>query len=374
MALQAFGGMWVPPPQPGSVNIAFDVTNMLIDATGEKIAYAGRIKWAGGNWGDTKDISRVCFRFGNVTKAGGSGLTLSLQDVSLTTGPVMQPDETQDQTVAIANGDANFASNTWYRSNALSANRTVSYGDLVAVVIEYDGSGRLGSDSVTTACTVGFNDFSQQCVSALKTGGTWAAKTGFAPNVIFEFSGGDFGSFEGSYPMSAVTTQTFASSTASADEYAMQFTVPGPCKIDGFWAIVGGSGEYEVNLYAGSTLQSNFPITVDNNARASTSDRTLIVPIPPTTLAAGTTYRVSIRPTTTTSINLRTFSVADANHLTCHPGGTAFIQATQVDQGGTWTTTSTTRPFMGIRISAIDDGAGVGSGSGISLARVQAGQ
>jgi hypothetical protein len=358
------GGAWQPSPNTGSVNISSDKTSLVIDATGEMIAYSGRIKWAGGSWGDTKDISRCQFLFGTVTKAGGSALTVSLQDVSATTGPVMQPDGTQDQTVAIANGDASFASDTWYRTGALSANRTVTYGDLISFVVEFDGSGRLGADSVSLACLLGFADFGQQCVAALKTGGSYAIKTGFTPNVIFEFSDGEFGTLDGGFPYAGMATRTFNLNTATADEYALQFTVPGPCKIDDVWAIVGGSATYEINLYAGSTLQTNFPVTIDNNQQASNSDRLLMCLIPQTTLASGTTYRVSIRPTTTTNVNLRAFTMDNAAHFSCHPGGTTWIQATQLNQGGTWTTTDTARPFMGVKISHIDDGASAGGGGG----------
>jgi len=120
---------------PSMVNAA------TIDATGEKLA------WCGGFVHQdraAKDITRVGFFFGSsLIKAGGSSLTVSLQDVSATAAP-LQPDETQDQTVAIANGDAGFASSTWYRTGALSANRTVSHGEQLAVVLEFDGGGRLG--------------------------------------------------------------------------------------------------------------------------------------------------------------------------------------------------------------------------------------
>jgi len=119
---------------------------LLIDATGEMAAFCGRV-WFSARSG-TKNLSRVGFRFGAVTKSGGSGLTVSLQDVTLSAGPPMQPDGTQDQTVAIANGNASFASNTWIRTGTFSASRTVTYGDLLAVNVEYDGGGRTNPDSV----------------------------------------------------------------------------------------------------------------------------------------------------------------------------------------------------------------------------------
>ena len=122
----------------------------------------------------TKDIRRVGFRFGTVTKAGGSAVTVSLQDVNLAAGPPLQPDEVQDQTVAIANADAGFATGLWYRTGTLSADRTVAYGEDLCVVFEYDGAGRLGSDVVNIAySSVGLEGLPHSANVVLKTA-SWA--------------------------------------------------------------------------------------------------------------------------------------------------------------------------------------------------------
>src|SRR5262245_9299830 len=127
-------GLWIPSPSlPYSFAAAPALsTLLLIDATGEEAAFCGRVFFPVRS--GTKDVRKVGFRFGAVTKAGGSALTVSLQDVNLGTGPTMQPDETQDQTVAVANADAGFTSNAWYQTGALSADRTVALGELLAVV------------------------------------------------------------------------------------------------------------------------------------------------------------------------------------------------------------------------------------------------
>jgi hypothetical protein len=143
-------GLFFPSPVQNMGTAPGFANSLLIDATGEKIAFIGRF------WNKdraTKNITKVGFCFGAVTKAGGSGLTVSLQNVNLGAGPPFRPDEIQDQTVAIANGDAAFATNTWYQTAALSTNRTVAFGELLAVVIEYNGAGRLGSDSVVVRGT-----------------------------------------------------------------------------------------------------------------------------------------------------------------------------------------------------------------------------
>src|SRR5688572_26574526 len=124
-------GLWIPDNR--LISMAPNLSNNSpIDATGEQFAISGPVWFKEGT--GTKDITRVGFSFGTITKAGGSGLTVSLQNVSAVAGPPLQPDGTQDQTVAIANGNAAFASNTWIRTDALSANRTVSFGENLSVV------------------------------------------------------------------------------------------------------------------------------------------------------------------------------------------------------------------------------------------------
>lgn len=360
MALQTIPGegLWIPRPLPVNIGPSFSA-GLTIDATGEKAAFVGRV------WNKdraTKSISRVGFRFGTITKAGGSGLTVSLQDVSLTASPG-QPDETQDQTVAIANGDASFASNTWIRTGALSTDRSVAFGERLAVVIEFDGSGRQGADSVVIA---GFNPVgvTQQVLTAssvLKTGGTWAVATPI-PNLVLEFSDGTFGTLAGSYIASDTSTVALNTST-SPDEVALEFSLPFPCKVDGVWAAISppADADFEIVLYDGTTAMTNGTITVDQRELRGTVAGTLFMPFPAeVSLVANTTYRLAIKPTTTTSLTVYYQDIASADHRQALPFGTSGAYVTRVD-GGSWAAATTTRrPMLGLHVSAFDDGAGGG--------------
>jgi hypothetical protein len=360
MALTAISG--IGPHRPNliqaTVTPAFTAVGP-IDATGEKIAFSGRVWFPART--STKAIRRVCLRWGTVTKSGGSALTISLQDVSLTAGPPMQPDETQDQTVAVANADAGFASNTWYRSGTLSADRTVTFGDLLSVVVEYDGSGRSAPDSVNLSCPNWPPPNRHGAVAALKTA-SWAA-TNTIPNVILEMSDGTFGTLLGSFPCSEINMHTIAVNTGTADEYALAFTPATPFGVDGMWAVMTpgtGAADFEAILYQGTSALAT--VAQDGNLSEFNAARLTEVPFASQDLAAGTLYYASIRPTTTTSINVFSFDVADANHLTCHDEGTAWNFATRLDQGS-WAAATTTRRLMaGVRASSLDDGAGGGGG------------
>jgi hypothetical protein len=340
---------------------------LLIDASTEKIAYVGRVFFHARS--GTKDIERVGFRFGSVTKAGGSGLTVSLQDVSTTSGPPYTPDEVQDQTVAIANGDATFASNTWHRTGTLSANRTVSNGDWLAVVVEFDGSGRLGADAVNLSALsfeTGGSPFSFSAAGAVwKTGGAWAATTNgvgsMAPNLVLEFSDGSFGTLWHAVPLSLLSAVTYSSSS-SPDEYALEFSLPFPCKVDGAWVVGTIAGNAEVVLYDGTTVME--AIVIDANRLMSNSVRRWSNNFTGEhTLAANTTYRLSLKPTTTTSVLLNYIDVADANHFAALDGGTAMCLTGRVNEGSWDAPTTTRRPLMGLYLSSFDDGVGGGGGA-----------
>lgn len=338
--------------------------NLLIDATGEKAAFIGRVSTP--NYG-AKSIEFIGFRFGTVTKAGGSGLTVSLQDVS--SASLVQPDETQDQTVAIANGDSSFASNTWITTGSLSANRSVTQGDLLAVVVEYDGSGRLGSDSVAISGNNNLTGFgSAQCYCSLKRSGSWAVVAG-APIVALGFSDGTWGTLYGASISSAVGQIDFNSSS-SPDEYAIEFSLPVPCKVSGWWMginRISTSGDFDVILYDGTTPMTGGSMSVDATTWGNGSFIGWAPFSQEVQLAASTTYRLAIKPTTTNSVRIYYFDVSAAAIMQALPGGTSFVLGTRTDAASWDAATTTRRLFGGLIVSSVDDGAG-GSGSSGGLA------
>lgn len=367
MALQTIPGEGVMLPSPtlfaGGGSVAFE-SGLLIDATGEKIALCGRVF---NKDRSTKTINKVHFRFGAVTKAGGSNLIVSLQDQALAIPA--QPDETQDQYRAIANAD--ITANTWFTSGLITSDgtdtgskRSVAFNERLCVVVEFDGSGRQGSDSfvvngVTASAT------SNIVSSSLKTSGAWATAMG-VPNILFEFSDGTFGTFHNTRPMSAINSHAYKQDTAGADEYALEFQVPWPCTVDGGWAFLSAAAatsDYDIILYDGTNPMASGSVSIDGGEHSSTNNRYTVFGFPAgVTLAANTTYRLAFKPTqTTSSITVISYDVAAADHFQAHPGGTAFTFTTRLNEGS-WASPTTTRRLMaGIRISAFDDGAGGGA-------------
>lgn len=366
MAYVQTTGLWMPERFGINTGLSFNNIGPIV-ATGDKAAFVGRV-WTPNR--GSKNITKVGFRFGGgLVKAGGSGLTVSLQDVDLANGPPFRFDGTQDQTVAIANGNASFASNTWIQTAALSATRTVSHGDRLAVVVEYDGSGRLGADSVSL-CGVSqgsiFSFLDSGPVTLLSS--SYSAVASTANGVILEFDDGTFGTLDYGSPMSAVGTDAFNSGSGT-NNIGMQFTVPFNCKVDGAWLLVTAfaSADFDLILYSvsGTTLTSMATASADANAsRAAATTYFHETLFTEQTLVTGTTYYLGVKPSTANNVTIYNYSVNAAGHFAAFGGGTSWQYNTA--SGTTLgTATTTKRPLMGLRISAVDDGTGSGSAVGV---------
>lgn len=353
-------GISIPMPHYGAT-IAPAFTNSVFAATGNRVAQIGAV-WFPDRTG-SKSIRRVQFRFGAVTKAGGSALTVSLQDVDLVNGPVIRPDGTADQTVAIANADAGFAANAWYRTNTLSADRTVNYGDLLAVVFDYDGAGRLGADTVSIAglgLSSGVNfPINQQAAFVTLTAGTWAV-TNAITNIVLEFSDGTFGTLLGSVPASAVNSHAY-NSGSTPDEFAMKITPNVDISVDGLGvatAFATGANA-ELVLYTNTTATQT--VVIDQNATINTSVRPLMRAVPETDWSASTDYYVAIKATTANNVTVYSVDVSQVDFLDLHPGwfGRECTYATRVDAGA-WTETTTRRLLAWYNVCSVPTAGGGG--------------
>lgn len=357
------GLIWPPMPTVNWSN-GFAAGNLVIDATGEKIATNGRIYWGNYDGSETKNITKVGFRFGAVTKAGGSGLTLSLQDVSTTAGPPTQPDGTPDQTVAIANGDAGFAANTWYKTAALSSARTVAYGELLSVVLEYDGAGRLGADSVVVNTYNSANPNLHEN-NLLYSGGAWGTVSQSFPNILFEFDDGTFGTYRSCYAGKNFSIFNF-NSGSNPDEHGNKITLPFDCVVDGVILhaySITANGEFTVILEdsGGTVLWSE---TFDYNTFLSNNFGSYQRPLftTPLTFSAGDVVYLSVRPTAALGVGVAYAEVDHADHW----GGWALGSdwyAVNRNNIGAWTEVPTRRMDFHLSIQQIDDGVGTGGGS-----------
>lgn len=333
-----------------------------LNATGDKCWIVGRCSKGG-------DISRVQFLFGNlVTKAGGSALTVSLQDVDLANGPPMRGDGTQDQTVAIANGDAAFTANGWLRTGTLSANRTVTKGELLAVCIEYDGAGRLGADLFRIGSNSAAAGAVVECGVTTTIGGVFAAITGY-PNLVLEYNDGSFGTLEGGFPVKAYNSHTYKQDTGTADEYMLALQYPVAFKTDAaffYTLLTANTSDFSVILLdASGTAIANGTAAIDANASRLVGSAGVAIAsfAAEIEILANTQYYLSFRPTqTTNTIVVYSMDVDDAGHLALHPGGMNWNYSTRLDLGSPAAVTTTRRLIAGLRMSSMETGGSGGGG------------
>lgn len=377
MTMQAEGGYGYLYPSLGAAlrTDAGSLSSVLLDATGEKVYMVGRVWWPGEAAGP-KNISRVQFRWGTVTKAGGSAMTVSLEDVDVAGAFPGKGDGVVDQSVAVANADAAFATNTWYRTGLLSTNRSVSKGDRLAVGITYDGAGRLGTDAINVSVAALGGALAQGPIVVANTSGAYSGVNGY-PILVLEFDDATYGTLFGAIPITAVSTHAIGSgSTAPGDEVGIRLRFPFPRRVEGFWAQVfsNAGGDYDLVLYdsAGTAVAGGSASVDEDEEGTNSSPRLITVPLAaPLTLAANTTYHLLLKPTTASLVTVTYFDVNDAAFWALIGGTAEIYQAHRTDAGAIGTTT-TRRPHLGLIVNGGDDGAGGGGDPVSGLTRFNA--
>jgi len=112
-------------------------------------------------------------------------------------------------------------------------------------------------------------------------------------------------------------------------------------------------------------------VAVDANTTASTGAKWYFIDFPETDLTGGTTYAISVQPSTANSLGVANYSVASAAHFQAHPSDVNSAMKTRTN-GGSWSALTTTQRLYVVPVySRFDNGAG--GGSGISRSRVQGG-
>lgn len=354
MAYASINGLWIPQC-PAGLEMAFPST-LTIDASGEKVAWIFRAPKTG-------DLAKVRFRTGTVTV--GDTLKVSFQDLNTATG---QADEVVDQfrTVVVGDGDDNTAFLTGLITSDgtdTGTKRAITKGDLVALVIEFNSFVAGNLQIATTSYLANYVFILGPNYLSHKTA-AWAKQGSRGSAFGIEYSDGSYYHIPDSFPITALTSDAINTGT-TPDEIGMKFQFPGPVKVDGAWTTMSQNGAADISLVLydsdGTTeLASN---TIDEDVTVIPGSVSIAwASFAEQSLVAATNYRLVIKPTTANSVNVQGITVAAAGVLDQLDGGQNFHR-TERTNAGAWTDTTTKRPFMGLRLSAIDDGAGVRVGS-----------
>lgn len=345
MALTSIGGgMFMPKPE----NFPTNNTSNLLDASGEKLAAVFRVPKTG-------TLAKVRFRTATVTT--GDTMKVSFQDVNMATG---NPDETADQyrTVSVASSD----DNAWITTGLITDDgtdggvlRSVTRGDLLAIVIEYDSYVSGNMNIVNSAIPV---DYGNGCYTTLKTGGTWVKTTATAGCFELEYDDGTLAYTDTLVP-GFNAAGTFASNT-TPDEVALYFRFPVGVTVGGALVIIDIDAACDVVLYDSDGTTALATVSLDSDVRANTNvNGTMVVFPAEIDLTASSYYRLAIKPTTTSTVGYRHFDARAAGSMDMFDLGQNACWSQRTDAGA-WSETTTRRPRMSLLVTKVHDGSSGG--------------
>jgi hypothetical protein len=365
MAFQALnGGFYWPDEVPSAHWALLSNSELLIDASGEKVAFIFVAPKTG-------NIDQLSFYI--KTKTTNGTLTLTLETIDATNG---RPSGT-----LVGTGATGTFSNT--ASNQVAV---VTFGATLPAVTKGTQYAAVISQAAgsCTVLAVTHSDSTKMApvsrlVYTLHNTGSWSTTSASPalttrPNLAIRYDDTAYYYTPGIVCVSAFAQSAF-NNTSATRERGLAFTLPFPARVSGFFlnannvqsdytvvlANAGGalatfSGDkdqssfYTAGTNYGGTIQGYFSSTVD--------------------LAASTKYYLTLVPQSATNVSLHEATILDSSvsaQMGMWNGGTAAVLVTR-DSGGAYTETATQRPYgMGIIVSAFDDAVS-GGGGGLAMA------
>lgn len=330
-----------------------------LDGTADQIEFVWRAPKAA-------TITHVAFRQTSITGTPGT-VRVGLQSVSATTGLATG--------TWLAGGLGYADYNSWNASNngtfvqvALGTSVTVARGDVVAMVMDVQAVGTWDASNLAVISRDGiaFGPFQRLPYANTGSGAAISKQAIANPPFVLRSSTEGFGQVvQGinalSYSSSSTPDEQGAIFTLPAD-IGTSYTIPG--------VLLGGdfdAGDFDLVLYDsdGTTVLQSVSIDKDQ-AAMNTADvaEFWFDEVTLSSLTPGTTYRLTIKPTTTTAItSLMAYDVAQANDLIRFTGGSAtgFYFTSRTDAGA-WSETTTRIPSMQLIVDL--DGTSGSSGGG----------
>jgi len=306
-----------------------------LTAAGQRVAFIVRPPAKLGS------IRDVIFRLRSVTTPGP--LLVSLQGVDPATG---LPNGVVDQSVTVPEAECKVG---WVTAT-MNADRVVTdLTEPLAVVIELspyvDGN-------IVVQANSGLLVGNAYC--ATYDGAAWT-KRPTGPAVFFRYSDGSYGkSFD--LPHGA-NNYAFMHSGSTPNEFGAVFQVPTSVRAVGAeWLARDTDGDVAVTLYSESDqvlAQAALPGALLSGQSANRRHR--VTWDSPVTVRANTTYRLTIRPTTTTGVRYY-FADAPSNEAMDQLPGGRLWYGTQRTFGGAWTDEPTRRYTLGLILDGVAGG------------------
>lgn len=353
-------------------------------ASGLRSAFVGRV-WIEGQ-AASKTISAagggsIGYRAGGGTvfSNGSTTIEIGIQDLAAGGNPT-QPDGTFDVSRVLTGGVDTITAGAWNTISMTggSGSKTISQGDLIAVVFHVTGYG--GSDLLQNSGVDGVRGMypgvtgqsqSPGCVNY--NGATWA-NGGSIPAVAITFDDGTIGTLDFSWPYEASAgLQTAYADSSNPDEYGMAFQIPFAATVDAVYfsgsisSLTTSDFTIEINLDPTGTPSSvaSVNVTAETVGLLAFGSGIFGITLPTTfTLNANTTYSVSIKATGAGALAMNYTTIGSAALRPLFPAGATAFAVTRNGGSGAFTAESPaiTNYAIGVRVLGVPDGVGGGQG------------
>jgi hypothetical protein len=328
-----------PEPPDSYFTVGPSFSSILLNTSSDRAGSVFRIPKAG-------NVRKIGFATRTVTT--GATVDVRLETVDLATGT---PSGTLWGTNTNGSQVINSSDDNVWLTTTLTADAAVSMGDLIALSINNAGSGNWN-----LAASADWAD-ARGVYNLRFTSSAWTKQASQAPILALEYDDGSYFPIEGVFPYVALTHTSFGS-TSSPDERGLRFKFPFPVRVRGCWAYIDPDNDFRIKLYDTDGSSTLINILIDKDALGSNAEAffaftfTSIVE-----LQRDNYYRLSVVPESATTMELGGVTVNSLALMDALKSGPNFHLTTRTD-AGSWSETTTQRPYMGVILDAFDDGVG----------------
>lgn len=366
MAIQTIpGGLWIPPTFPSATAIpGFGSINTLSTAAlwcgvVFQVPKTGTLDWF--EWRQNAN-----------TNTPDNGLRFSFQDVDANG----VPDNTEDQFAIVTAG---FAAGAWLvpagymgsTGTGTGTKRSVTRGDWLACVVRIENF--VASDSVAMSNILASGNFAldidpqlRYVVTTSNSGTSWVKSAAGLPSMALRYDDGTYAEISWPFHPASVINSRVYNNSSTPDERGLLFQLPFPARISGVSLRIDIDNACDIVLYnAADAIIASASLT--SGRRVTTSGvNTRVNFNTPVNLSRNVDYRVTVLPTTASSINIYDFDVNVTALLQAVDGGSTWM-STQRTNAGAWTNVNTNRPYIGLILDGFDDAVSAGSGEHSSV-------